>query len=143
MRIAPPRDAQGNVIPHDHQEILSEHNVIRHIVPPQDLHRDQTTGITRVASGAYSESSEGGMSVDIEDWMTVDGVPPLHYVTDDSQGAVRLNVGALRGEGLKIGWDPLPENEHHGAVWGIGNGSGRRKRIARLADTIRKARGED
>src|SRR3954449_3556872 len=43
-------------------------------------------------------------------------------------GAVRLNVGKLRELGHLVGWDPLPDNPHHGAVWGI-NSPTRRKRI--------------
>jgi hypothetical protein len=140
----PPRDAEGKTLPHDHAEILAEHHVIRHITP-NDLHTDQGTGVTRVASGAYSESSDahGGMSVDIEEWMAADGLEPLHYVADETHGAVRLNVAALRPLGFQVGWDPLPENPHHGAVWGIGNGSARKRRIAREARTIRKVTGED
>src|SRR5438874_455042 len=140
MRAEPPRDEDGNTLPHDHPEILPEHHVIRHILP-RDIHADQGTGIRRVASGAYSESSQkhGGMSVDIEDWMTADGLAALHYVVDAAHGAVRLNVGNLRGMGFRVGWDPVPENPHHGAVWGIGNGSRRRRRIAENAETVRKA----
>jgi hypothetical protein len=41
-------------------------------------------------------------------------------VNEPSHGAKRINVGELRAQGLKVGWDPRPENRHHGAVWGIG-----------------------
>src|SRR5205085_6430407 len=46
------------------------------------------------------------------------------------------------GRGFQIGWDPHPDNPHHGAVWGIGNGSKRKRRVAGLAVTIREAFGE-
>jgi hypothetical protein len=144
MPTAPPRDLDGNTIPHDHQEIRDEHHVIRHITP-FDLHIDQTTGLTRVASGAYSESSDlyGGMSVDIEEWMIGDGLHSLHYCKNPAHGATRINVGKLRALGFKVGWDPKTDNFHHGAVWGIGNGSKRKRRVAGLAETVRKATGED
>lgn len=80
------------------------------------------------------------MSVDIEEWMARDGLPPTFYLTDDSEGATRLRVGALRALGLQVGWDPDNGHEHHGAVWGIG--SSHRKKIRRMAATIRKALGE-
>jgi hypothetical protein len=82
------------------------------------------------------------MSVDVEEWIIADGLVPLHYVTDETYGAVRINVGALRAAGFQVGWDPQPENNHHGAVWGIGNGSRRKRRIAQIAATVRKAFGE-
>ena len=143
MPAAPPRDVEGLVLPHDHAEILEEYHVIRHITP-RDLHTDQDTGVTRIASGAYSESSDvhGGMSVDIEEWMIADGLDPLHYLPDPMHGATRISVGELRNRGFKVGWDPLPENPHHGGVWGIGNGSKRKRKIAEIAVSLRKAEGE-
>jgi hypothetical protein len=143
MPTEPNRDPQGNVLPHDHAEILPEHHVIRHTTP-NDLHTEHT-GLRRISSGAYSESSDvhGGMSVDIEEWMAADGLDPLHYLTDPSHGAVRLSVGELRAAGFQVGWDQQAGNPHHGSVWGIGNGSTRRKKIARIAVTVRKAEGED
>src|SRR6266851_580057 len=105
MPAEPPRDPEGNIVPHDHPEILIEHHVIRHITP-NDLHTEGT-GWRRVASGAYSESSDkyGGMSVDIEEWMLADALQPLHYVAAETNGAVRLNVGVLRDAGFQVGWD--------------------------------------
>jgi hypothetical protein len=143
MPLDPPRDPDGNTLPHDHKEIRNEHHVIRHITP-YDLYTDPQTRIRRVQSGAYSESSDrhGGMSVDIEEWMIADGLDLLHYVQDASHGAKRINVGELRAQGFQVGWDPEPGNSHHGAVWGIGNGSKRKRRVGSLAVTIREAFGE-
>jgi hypothetical protein len=139
MRKPPLRDQHGKIVPHDHPEILDEHHVIRHTVS-QDLCPDEDG--KRLSSGAFSESTGGGMSVDIEDWMKVDGLDPLHYVTDPTHGAVRLKVGDLRKLGLKVGWDPDDANRHHGAVWGIGNGSKRRRRVLEIATTVRRLEGE-
>jgi hypothetical protein len=130
------------VEPHDHPEILDEHHVIRHTTP-HDLHHDRELGCVRLASGAFSESAEGGMSVDIEEWMIQDGIEnPLHYIRDQTHGAVRISVGELRKQGLRVGWDPQNNNPHHCCVWGIGNGSRRKKRVAGLAKTIKKILGE-
>jgi hypothetical protein len=82
------------------------------------------------------------MSVDIEEWMAADGLDPLAYVVDPAHGAVRLNVGELRSLGFTVGWDPVDGNPHHGEIWGIANGK-RRRKIAGIAETIRKAEGED
>ena len=136
MPADPLRDAQGKVISHDHVDIRDEHHVIRHTTP-NDLHPHEK----RLASGAFSESTGGGMSVDIEEWMVADGLDALHYVTDPSHGAVRISVGELRRLGFKVGWDP-GHHPHHAAVWGIGNGSSRRRKVKALAVTIRKAIGE-
>jgi hypothetical protein len=51
-------------------------------------------------------------------------------------------VGQLRLLGFQVGWDPDGGHKHHGAVWGIGNGSARRRRIRAIGQTLRKAEGE-
>jgi hypothetical protein len=140
MPAPPPRDADGKIVPHDHSDILGSHHVIRHTTP-NDLH-SEGDGTVRLASGAFSESSAGGMSVDIEDWMAEDGLHALYYVVEPTHGAVRLNVGQLRELGFKVGWDPDGGHKHHGAVWGIGNGSPRKRRIRAICETIRPAEGE-
>lgn len=138
---APPlRDANGTIIPHDHPEILDDDYVLRHIVPPHDLHPDTAKGVTRVASGAYSESSDGGMSVDILRWMAEDRLDECYYLADEIVGATKLRVGDLRAIGLQVGWDPDSGHSHHGAVWGIKQSH--RRKIARGAITVRKAEGE-
>jgi hypothetical protein len=139
VRKPPPRDAKGRIAPHDHPEILNEHHVIRHTTP-QDLAPEGDE--KRLSSGAFSESEGGGMSVDIEEWMEADGLDPLHYLTDAAHGAVRLNVGELRKQNLQVGWDPDDAHPHHGGVWGIGNGSKRKRRVREIAITLKKAEGE-
>jgi hypothetical protein len=136
----PLRDQDGKILPHDHPEILDDDYILRHIVPPYDLHPDPDKGVTRVSSGAYSESSDGGMSVDLVRWMAEDGFPELYYLADDTVGAKRIRVGDLRDLGLQVGWDPDGGHPHHGAVWGIKQSH--RRKIARAAITVRKAEGE-
>jgi len=139
-RAPPLRDDDGKIIAHDHPEIADDDYVIRHIVPPQDLHPETDTGITRVASGAYSESGDGGMSVDIQRWMHEDNLDDFHYLPDESQGATRIRVGYLRGLGLQVGWDPDGGHPHHAAVWGLKKNH--RRKIAKAAETLKKAEGE-
>src|SRR4051812_6448866 len=102
MRAPPLRDKDGKIIPHDHDDILDEDYVLRHIIPPHDLHPELAKGIVRVASGAYSESSDGGMSVDILRWMAEDGLDECYYLADETVGATKMRVGDLRAMGLKI-----------------------------------------
>jgi hypothetical protein len=78
------------------------------------------------------------MSVDIEEWMQTDGLDLLHYITDPTHGAVRLKVGDLRKQGLLVGWDPDDAHRHHGAVWGIGNGSKRKRRVLEIATSLKR-----
>lgn len=141
MRARPPRDTSGKIVEHDHAEISNDAYVLRHIVPPQDLHAEPGTSIVRVSSGAYSESSDGGMSVDILSWMNEDGLDDCHYLEDDKIGATKIRVGDLRAAGFKVGWDPDGGHPHHGAVWGISQ-TKQRRRIMKAAVTVRKAAGE-
>lgn len=144
----PERDVDGHVIPHNHPDIKDEDYVIRHIDPWYHLIpviSTESLGPMRVNSGAYSETGDPpfGMSVDIEGWMVADGLSPLHYLPNPTFGATRLNVGALRLAGCQVGWDPIPGvNPHHALVWGLRNSGSMRKKIARLAITLKKAAGE-
>lgn len=121
MPLQPPRDANGNVVPHDHGEILDAHGVIRriseeHIVPDEKCPtgRRISTMLFRASSGA-----NGGMSVDLQNEIERIGQDPKTYVTTPRFfGAVRLQAGQFRGEGFQVGADPIPTNQCHGEVWG-------------------------
>jgi hypothetical protein len=119
----PPRNATGLVIPHDHSGIAETDKVIRriskqHIVPDPKA----PTG-RRIASLAYQESTTGcrGMSVDLECSIVDAGLNPANFVTSpEFLGSVWFSVGYLRTEErLQVGYDPIPDNAHHGEVWGI------------------------
>lgn len=141
MPLDPPRDLQGHILPHDHPEILDDHHVIRH-TNPNDLAYDEEIGGWRLGSGAFSKSSDGGMSVDIEEWMIADGLSQLHYLMNPLEGAVRIRVGDLRQRGYQVGWDPDGGHPHHGSVWGNFNGSKNKRRLRALSVTIKKTEGE-
>lgn len=117
----PPRDANGNVIPHDHCEISDDDGVIRRI-SEQQIVPDLTTGRWRVSSLAFQGSSEPdrGMSVDIEKLIADDGLDPREYVTTPRwMGSVWFRTRDLRSEQLKVGFDPIEDvNPYHGQVWG-------------------------
>ena len=74
------------------------------------------------------------MSVDLEVSILEAGLNPKSYVTTPRwTGSVRFEAGALRNEGLRVGFNPLPENPHHGEVWGDFSQS-RKRRLQQLCE---------
>lgn len=132
----PPRDASGEVIPHDHEGIASEDGVIRR-VSDQQIIFDPKIGGHRLSSAAFNPSSgpNGGMSVDLQALIEEAGINPQQYVTTPKwMGSIRFMAGSLRTEEFKVGYDPieedpprLQENPYHGEVWGTFNKSKQRK----------------
>ena len=59
------------------------------------------------------------MSVDLQKLIEEAGLDPKTYILSPPWiGAVRFTAGGLRAEGLKVGYDPVPDNPFHGQVWG-------------------------
>lgn len=119
MPTQPPRDANGQVQPHDHPEILESHKVIRRISEKQIVIDGK--GSRRISSMAFKPSSgtNGGMSVNIENFIIAKDRDPRQFVTTPTwMGSVWFNVGLLRNEALLVGYSPVPENDCHGEVWG-------------------------
>jgi len=117
---APPRDATGAIVPHDHEEIRGEDGIIRR-VSEQQLVNDEKVGGRRISSKVLKASSgpNGGMSVDLQRQIEEAGYDAREYVTTPRWfGAIRFEAAALRTLGFQVGFDPLPENPHHGEVWG-------------------------
>lgn len=117
----PPRDAQGLATPHDHDEVAADHGIIRRISVKQHTVVD-AQGQRRLSTLAFEPSTDPyeGLSIDLEKSITDAGLDARSYVSDAKhQGSVRFTAGAVRDMGLKVGFDPIPnENEHHGEVWG-------------------------
>ena len=116
----PPRDEGGVVIPHDHDEISSDDQIIRRI-SKQFLVKDEKTGGRRISSMAFSPSTgpNGGLSVDLKRQIEEAGIDVRQYVTDARWlGSVYFTAGALRENGFLVGFDPLPSNAYHGEIWG-------------------------
>ncbi len=131
----PPRDNTGEVLPHDHAGIGPADGVIRRI-SPQHMVDDPKSHGKRPSSMAFQPSAgeRGGMSVDLQKLIEEAGLDPKQYVVSPPWiGAVRFAAGALRAEGLKVGYDPLPENPYHGQVWGNFT-QGLRKKLRGLAE---------
>jgi hypothetical protein len=112
----PPRN--GLVVqPHDHPDILSADDLIRRISEEQVV---TVGGVRRISSIAFQPSgSDGGMSVDIKKSIEEAGTVVVHFVTTPRWiGSVVFKAGIPRAQGLLVGYDPLPDNPHHGEIWG-------------------------
>lgn len=132
----PPRDPEGNVLPHDAPDLVSGDGVIRRISDKQIV--VDAAGQRRISSLAFKPSSSGrypGMSVDLERSIIDAGLEPRAFVTTPVwTGSVRFDVSDLREDGLQVGSNPLPpENPHHGEVWGIASRGQQRRMQARAA----------
>ena len=116
---SPPRDHSGKAIPHDHEEISENDGVIRRVSEKQLV--DDGQGGKRPSSICFKPSSgeNGGMSVDLESSIREAGLDPKAYVTTPRwMCSLIFSAGSLRAEGFWVGFDPLPDNPHHGEVWG-------------------------
>ena len=116
----PPRDAQGVVTPHNHDEISSDDQIIRRISELQ-LVDDEKTGGRRISSLAFNPSAgpNGGLSVDLKRQIEEAGLDARQYVTDAQWlSSIYFTAGALRENGFLVGSDPLPNNPYHGEIWG-------------------------
>ncbi len=137
MTICPRRDQDGKVVPHDDAAIEPESILIRYIDPENHLVPDENIGGRRVGSNAFHATSKDpdyGMSVDIGQ-LLVEANRELGSRVKPGFGAVGLRVGDVRTvAALKVGSDPLPENEFHGQVWGVKNKVS--KRLSRLATWV-------
>ena len=116
----PPRDDDGNVKPHDHAGILRDDGILRR-VSEHFIVDDPKTGGRRLSTMAFEASNgpNAGMSVDLQAQIEEAGLDPIQYVTTPQWvGSVRFTAAALRAEEFLVGFDPIPENPHHGEVWG-------------------------
>lgn len=136
----PPRNAQGQVTPHDHAEIGAADGVIRRISERQVV--KDANGVRRVSSIAFNPSggSLGGMSIDLEALIVRANLDPMmHVTTPQWTGSVRFVAGQLRDRGFQVGYDPIDEedgseaNPFHGEVWGSGTRA-RRKELHAMAE---------
>ncbi len=117
----PPRDENGAIKPHNHNEIVPEGLLIRRIDPAQHLVHDENRNCTRISTKAFQPSSElnGGMSVDLNQLMQAASIDAAKFVTTPKHvGSVSFTAGAARSEKLLVGYDPLEDNRYHGEVWG-------------------------
>ena len=112
----PPCDAKGEVLPHDHDEILPEDGIIRRISHQQIVFDKKVNG-QRISSLAFNPP--GGMSVDLQRQIEEAGLNSRQYVTTPRWiGSLRFEAGPVRAIGFQVGFDPLLTNPYHGEIWG-------------------------
>jgi hypothetical protein len=120
----PPLDSAGKVVPHDHQQIESQSEVIRRISVLQTAIGKNGNRIISTAAYNSLPQSDKGMSLDIKPFIEADGVDPAAGVTTPRWiGSVKFKAEDLRSFELKVGYDPIPppspdENPYHGQAWG-------------------------
>ncbi len=135
----PQRDSNGFALPHDHPEIANEDLLIRRIsiIAAKESVVPAKSGGQRLSSAIFTASSKNeqdpyeGLSIDIESVAHELGLDPAAFMkTDQFLGAVGLTTERFRNETLKVGYDPQPDNECHGQVWGNPSPK-KRKRLMR------------
>lgn len=128
--------------PYDEPEIEESDGIIRRIDPKQHVVWDGNRGCNRLSTKLYSPSSgyNGGMSIDIERKIVESDVEVREFVTTPKfTGSVRFLAGEIRKIKLRLGYDPLPDNPHHGEVWGNDDrpnyfSKGQKNALARTAE---------
>lgn len=121
MPLQPPSlDGGGEVIPHDHAEILPQDGIIRRI-SEQQLVVDEKTGGRRISSMALKPSSgpNAGLSVDLQRQIEEAGQDARTFVTTPRWvGSIRFEAAQLRELAFMVGYSPQTDNPFHGEVWG-------------------------
>lgn len=131
----PPLDANEQVIPHDHAEILDSDGIIRRI-SEQLVIIDAKTGGRRISSMAMKASSgaNGGLSIDLFREIEEVGLDPRTYVTTPHWvGSLLFDAGQFRKLGMLVGFDPLETNPYHGQVWGNFNKANQRSLLSQCS----------
>ena len=143
MPTQPQLDADGNVVPHDHPDILNTDGTIRRVSQHQVVDDPKAVGGRKLSSMVFNPSSgnNGGLSVDLMRPIEEDGINPKAHVTSPRWiGSVVLTAQAFRTETLMVGYCPNPDNAYHGEVWGNFT-DGRKKRLLRIAQWFVKIPG--
>lgn len=124
---ASPIGPDGDVIPHDHPDLVNGNRMIRRI-SEDHLVTDENRSTTRISSALFKcDPRLGYLSFDAEKCITDAGKDPAEYVQSPVwHGALIISVDQFRSfnrattaaETWKIGMVPLDDNPCHGGVWG-------------------------
>lgn len=134
MRL-PRADDEGAVIPHDDPQILAEDTMLRGI--PDRWVFPTEDGGRRITSAAFNRSSESrdkyrGMSLGAKKILDCAGISADEWAEGRFRAIVCFPASELRGVGVRVGWDPQPDDPAHCGAWG-GLPMSLRKRLAREA----------
>jgi hypothetical protein len=114
-----PVDAEGVTLPHDHTALIDSDLLVRLV--PAGWRVPASSGNWRLASQAFANSSDkyGGCSVLIAKLVEESGATIAEIVRSRGMlGAIAISVREVRSRGLQAGFDPLPDDPHHGQIWG-------------------------
>ena len=123
-----PRDADGEVSPHDHPDLLGGNQVIRKIHDAYIV-EGQEPGSRRLSSALFRFKSNGRthLSFDSQPCIVALECDPAEYVVDPKFfGAVVIRCDHLRSvdtaakpeDRWKLGMYPVIGNDCHAALWG-------------------------
>ena len=117
----PPRDADGRVEPHDHDEIHDDDIVLRGVPRHQILPTED--GGRRISSGAFSRSSAQrdpyrSLSVSAKKILDCHETAIDEWADGKYGAVVYVPTARFRENGLCVGWDPTPDDPSHCGVWG-------------------------
>ena len=144
-----PRDADGQILPHDHPDLQGERRMIRG-VHRRYIVMDANRGCERLSSSLFKNSPrrQGYLSFDSEYCLQNRGEDPIEYIGGSGwEGAVVITVERFRSfdpsqavnNQWKIGMVPLdqeiPPKPCHGAVWGAIS-EGKANEIRRATDWL-------
>ena len=107
--------------PHDHRQIDAEDTMLRGV--PCRWVLPTTDGGRRISSGAFNPSSEAedkykGMSLGAKKILDCLGTNLDEWAGGRFCAIVWFPVSDLRGGGVKVGWDPTPDDPAHCGAWG-------------------------
>ena len=122
MMRTPPRDADGCVEPHDHEQIQDEDIMLRGI--PAQWIKPAPDGGRRISSGAFQPSSDkyGGLSLGAKKVLECLEMTTEEWSAGRFSAVVCFPAGMLRSAGIQIGWDPLDEDSAHCNAWAESGG---------------------
>lgn len=116
----PPRDADGCVEPHDHEQIQDEDIMLRGIPEWQIL--PTPDGGRRISSGAFSGTNcerdkYGGLSLGAKRVLECLEKTTEEWAAGRYLAVVCIPAGMLREAGVQIGWDPQENDPAHCNAW--------------------------
>lgn len=112
-------------LPFDDERISADDRLIRYVNPDAHLAPDHG-GNLRIASNLFSPSSKKidplrGWSAEGEWLILAAGLEVQARLPRNDFGAIAVRAGALRSLALLVACDPIPGNDFHCSVWGIGD----------------------
>jgi hypothetical protein len=111
---------------------------------------DQITGIARAPAAAFEprlpdpqkpdKKTDEALSVNVESSLRTAGLPLTWGANASTQYVARITVGDCLASDLEAYKKPLPDNPHHGLVWGLVEmASNDRDRYERALDALARA----